>query len=113
MEIRRGDVFLANLDPVMGHEQGGRRPVVIVQNDAVNHVLDTVLVAPLTANLQAANFLLTVTLPAAETGLARDSVALLFQIRTLDKRRLQRKLAHLSEQFLWQMDAAIRLAFDV
>ncbi|MBC8235017.1 type II toxin-antitoxin system PemK/MazF family toxin [bacterium] len=53
------------------------------------------LVAPLTANIQASNFLLTITLPAAETGLARDSVALLFQIRTLDKRRLERKLAHL------------------
>jgi len=113
MEIRKGDVFLANLDPVMGHEQGGRRPVVVVQNDVVNPILDTVLVAPLTANLQAANFLLTVTLPAAETGLARDSVALLFQIRTLDKRRLERKLVHLSERFLRQMDAAIRLAFDV
>ena len=113
MEIRRGDVFLANLDPVMGHEQGGRRPVVVVQNDVVNPILDTVLVAPLTANLQAANFLLTVTLPASETGLARDSVALLFQIRTLDKRRLERKLAHLSERFFRQMNAAIRLAFDV
>jgi mRNA interferase MazF len=97
----------------MGHEQGGRRPVVVVQNDVVNPILDTVLVAPLPANLQAANFLLTVTLPAAETGLARDSVALLFQIRTLDKRRLERKLVHLSERFLRQMDAAIRLAFDV
>ena len=67
MEIHRGDVFLANLDPVMGYEQGDRRPVAVVQNDVVNPILDTVLVAPLAANLQAANFLLTATLSASET----------------------------------------------
>jgi mRNA interferase MazF len=106
-------VFWADLNPVRGHEQGVRRPVVVVQNDVVNPILDTVLVAPLTGNLKAADFLLTATLPAEETGLAEDSVALLFQIRTLDKRRLEEKIVSLPERFIQKMDTAIRLAFDV
>lgn len=96
MDIARGDIFFASLDPVVGSEQAGVRPVLVVQNDEANARIPTVTVIPLTSNLRAGRFLFAVFIPASESGLPKDSVALAFQIRTLDRTRLARKAGHLS-----------------
>ena len=113
MIIEKGDVFFCNLDPTFGHEQSGKRPIVVVQTNAANDKLNTVMVAPLTSNLKARGYLLTVFVPAQSNGLAKDSVLLLFQVRTLDKRRLERKVTHLDDATMTQVDQALRLAFDL
>ncbi len=113
MTIEKGDVFFCNLDPTFGHEQSGKRPVVVVQTNAANDKLNTVMVAPLTSNLKARGYLLTVFVSAQNNGLAKDSVLLLFQVRTLDKRRLERKVAHLDDATMAQVDQALRRAFDL
>ena len=110
---KKGDIYLANLDPVVGVEQAGTRPVLVVQNDVVNPLLPTLLAAPLTSKLKAGRFLLTVPLPAKATGLPKDSVALLFRIRTLEKRRLIRKIGRLSEELIEKVDLQITLAFGL
>jgi mRNA interferase MazF len=111
MVIRKGDVFFCNLDPTFGHEQRGTRPVVVLQNDIANDRLKTVMVAPLTSNLKVKGYLLTVLVEAKSSGLPKDSVILLFQIRTLDQRRLERKVAHLDDTIMEQVDQAIHIAF--
>lgn len=113
MTIEKSDVFFCNLDPTFGHEQSKKRPVVVVQTNVANDKLNTVMVAPLTSNLKARGYLLTVFVPAQSNGLAKDSVLLLFQIRTLDKQRLERKVAHLDDTTMAQVDPALRLAFDL
>lgn len=109
MRIQRGDIFLANLDPVVGFEQAGTRPVLVVQCDQANERIPTVTVVPLTSNLRAGRFLFTVTVSAVETGLALDGVALVFHIRTLDQTRLIRKMGHLHPQTLARVDQALAL----
>jgi mRNA interferase MazF len=111
MAIRKDDVFFCNLDPTYGHEQRGIRPVVVLQNDIANDKLKTVMVAPLTSNLKARGYLLTVFVDAKRSGLPKDSVILLFQIRTLDKLRLERKIVHLDDTIMEQVDRAIHIAF--
>lgn len=86
---------------------------MVLQNDIANDKLNTVMVAPLTSNLKARGFLLTVFVEAKSSGLAKDSVILLFQIRTVDKRRLERKITHLDETIMEQVDEAIRVAFNL
>ena len=113
MKVQRGDVFYCNLDPAYGFEQKGVRPVVVLQTDIVNNKLKTVMVAPLTSNLKAQGFLLTVLVEAQDSKLPKDSVILLFQIRTLDKRRLERKIAHLNQEIMAQVDQALRIAFNL
>jgi len=113
MPVSKGDVFFCNLDPTFGHEQAGTRPVVVLQNDIVNDRLNTVMVAPLTSNLKAKGYLLTVFVEAKNSGLAKDSVILLFQVRTVDKRRLERQITHLNETIMEQVDQALHIAFDL
>jgi mRNA interferase MazF len=113
MQISKGDIFFCNLDPTFGHEQAGTRPVVVLQNDIANDKLNTVMVAPLTSNLKAKGYLLTVSVEAKSGGLTKDSVILLFQVRTVDKRRLERKITHLDETIMEQVDEALRVAFDL
>ena len=102
-----------NLDPTFGHEQKGTRPVLVIQNDFANATLSTVMVAPITSNLKASGLPSTVTIKAGVAGLSEDSVVLLFQIRTLDKRRLWKRIGHLEARKMVKVDAAIRLSFDV
>ncbi len=109
MHIQRGDIFLANLDPTVGVEQAGTRPVLVVQCDLANERIPTVTVVPLTSNPRAGRFLFTVTVPAAESGLTADSVVLAFHIRTLDKTRLLRKVGHLGVQTMSRVDQALAL----
>ena len=87
---------MANLNPIKGHEQAGMRPVLIMQNDILNKNLNTVIIAPLTSNLNAKGFLTTWFLPKKTSNLNSDSIVLLFQIRTIDKMRLEKKVSTLS-----------------
>ena len=113
MLIERGDVFFANLNPIVGAEQAGTRPVLVVQNDEANARLPTVTVVPLTSNLRASRFLFTVNLPSTATGLPKDSIALVFQIRTLDKSRLTNRAGHLSDSLMEQVDRALEIHLEL
>ncbi len=93
--IRQGDIYYADLNPVKGHDQSGVRPVLVIQRDILNKHLNTVIIAPITKNLQAKGLLTTWFLPAKTTHLKTDSIALLFQLRTIDKSRLARKISAL------------------
>jgi mRNA interferase MazF len=107
VEVRRGDVFIADLDPVVGSEQGGVRPVLVIQNDVGNHHSPTVIVAAITSRLQKAPLPTHVALPGQDFGLQRTSVILLEQIRTIDKRRLGQRLAHLAGSVMRRVDWAL------
>jgi mRNA interferase MazF len=109
MRVQRGDIFLVNLDPTVGVEQAGTRPVLVVQCDLANERIPTVTVVPLTSNLRAGRFLFTVTVPATESGLAADSVVLAFHIRTIDKVRLIRYIGHLDSWTMSRVDEAMSL----
>ena len=100
MTIRRGEIWLANLNPTRGSEQAGIRPVLIFQTDLLNRFATTVLAIPLTTNLRRASLPSCVLVTRGEGGLVSDSVALCHQLRVLDKSRLQRKLGTVSQQTL-------------
>lgn len=95
MDIQQGDIFLANLNPTKGHEQSGFRPVLIMQNNILNKHLNTVIIAPITSNLDAQGKLTTYLLLNKISGLDHDSVILIHQIRAFDKERLERKIGHI------------------
>ena len=113
MRVRRGDVFLANLDATVGVEQAGTRPVLVVQCNLANQRIPSVTIVPLTSNRRAGRFLFTVTIPASESGLNQDSVVLVFHIRTLDKSRLIRRLGHLNDQTMTKVETALSLHLDL
>ena len=113
MNIRRGDIFYADLSPVVGSEQGGLRPVLIVQNDVGNKYSPTVIAAAITSKLGKAKLPTHIDIIAQDVGLARDSVVLLEQIRTLDKRRLKEKMGHLPEGIMAQVNDAISVSFGL
>lgn len=98
--ILQGDIYLANLNPAIGHEQSGLRPVLVVQNDTLNQNLSTSIIAPLTSNLKFKGYLTTYFLEKTQTKLPLDSVVLLYQLRTLDQGRLTKRLGHLSDPLL-------------
>ena len=104
MKIERGDVWLANLNPVLGSEQAGKRPVLVFQNDIVSKFTRTVLAIPFTTNIRRATLPSCVQVSKGEGGLADDSVALCHQLRVLDKSRLQRKLGRLSQDALLDIE---------
>ena len=107
MPIRRGDLFWVDLNPVKGSEQAGRRPVIVIQNDAGNDVAPTVIVAPLTTKSFTKHYPINVHVPRGIAGLKEHSTILLSQIRTIDKTRLARKIGHLPPSYLKQVDQAI------
>ena len=117
--ISRGDLFSACLDPVVGSEQGGMRPVLIVQNDVGNRYSPTVIAAAITSRMGKTKLPTHIDVAkgciAKEdgTGLARDSVILLEQIRTIDKRRLKEHMGRLDEQQMSQVDNAIAVSFGL
>lgn len=104
---RRGDIFYANLNPVIGSEQGGLRPVLIVQNDRGNRFSRTTIVAAITSKTAKARLPTHVELPAEKYGLDRDSVVLLEQIRTIDQRRLKNRIGRLDEEGLAALERAL------
>ena len=98
MVVKRGDIFYADLSPVIGSEQGGIRPVIIMQNDIGNKYSPTVIVAAITSQINKAKLPTHVEISSEEYGLNRDSVVLLEQVRTLDKRRLKEKIGHIEDE---------------
>lgn len=110
--IRRGDIFLADLDPIRGSEQGGTRPVLIVQNDIGNHYSPTVIVAPITSELKKTRLPTHVALP-PELGLPAESMVLLEQVRTIDKSRLDTFMASLDEDSMAYVDGAIGISLAI
>ena len=112
MEIMRGELYYADLSPVIGSEQGGVRPVLIVQNDIGNKYSPTVIVAAITSQLNKAKLPTHIEV-GTNYGLSKDSVILLEQLRTLDKRRLQEKIGELDNLKLRQVDNALRISVSV
>ncbi|QJD87286.1 type II toxin-antitoxin system PemK/MazF family toxin [Cohnella herbarum] len=110
MIVKRGDVFYADLSPVVGSEQGGVRPVLIIQNDIGNRFSPTVIVAAITAQIQKAKLPTHVEIEAKIHGMERDSVILLEQIRTIDKQRLTDKITHLDDETMRKVDEALQIS---
>jgi len=113
MIIKRGDLYYADLSPVVGSEQGGVRPVLIIQNDIGNKFSPTVIVAAITSQLSKARIPTHIELDSISYGLPKDSVILLEQIRTLDKRRLQEKIGELDCSKMRSVDNAIIISLGV
>ena len=113
MNIKRGDIYYADLSPVVGSEQGGLRPVLIIQNDIGNRYSPTVIAAAITSRMSKTKLPTHIDIYAERAGLAKDSVILLEQIRTLDKRRLKEKMGHLDETLMDQVNTAIAVSFGL
>ena len=113
INIKRGDIYYADLSPVVGSEQGGLRPVLIVQNDIGNRYSPTVIAAAITSKLGKNKLPTHIDIYASEVGLAKDSIVLLEQIRTLDKRRLREKMGHLNESVMARVNDAIQVSFGL
>ncbi len=112
-QYRRGQIYYARLDPVVGHEQGGRRPVLIIQNDVGNRFAPTIIVAALTTSLSKKPYPTEVRVPASAGGLPRPSAIRLDQIRMLDKRRLEQYVGQLDEASVHQVDEAIMISLGL
>ncbi len=110
MNVRRGELYYADLSPVVGSEQGGIRPVLVVQNDIGNKYSPTVIAAAVTSKLNKARLPTHIELSAAAYGLQRDSVVLLEQIRTLDKRRLKERIGMLELATMQRVDTALLIS---
>lgn len=113
MAIKRGDVFYADLNPVVGSEQGGVRPVLIIQNDIGNKYSPTVIVAAITSKIDKAKLPTHVSIDADEYNLEKDSVILLEQIRTIDKKRLQRQITHLNKEIVKDVNQALEISIGL
>ena len=110
-KIKRGEIYYADLNPVIGSEQGGIRPVLIVQNDVGNKYSPTVIVAPLTSKQKKSPLSTHVSLSSVSAGLSRDSIALLEQIRTIDKSRLYEFVGSLNRKTMRKVNHAIHVSF--
>lgn len=113
MSIRRGDIYYADLSPVVGSEQGGVRPVLIVQNDVGNKYSPTVIAAAITSQKDKSNLPTHIPLSAGSTGLHKDSVVLLEQVRTIDKHRLKEKMGIIDTDCMNKVDQAISVSFGL
>lgn len=110
MEIRRGDIFYADLSPVIGSEQGGVRPILIIQNNVGNRYSPTIIASAITSRLTKAKLPTHIEIARGQFGLPKDSVILLEQLRTLDKRRLREKIGVLDRDTLRKVDKAILIS---
>ncbi|SDK96107.1 mRNA interferase MazF [Natronincola ferrireducens] len=113
MVVKRGDIYYADLSPVIGSEQGGVRPVLIVQNDIGNRYSPTVIVTAITSQINKAKLPTHVEIVASEYGLTKDSVILLEQVRTIDKRRLEEKIGHLDEEMMMKVNEALLISLGL
>ena len=111
--VRRGEIYYADLSPVVGSEQGGVRPVLIVQNDTGNRHSPTVIAAAITSQINKAKLPTHIELSSGTYGLTRDSVVLLEQIRTLDKRRLRERMGRVDDRLMEKIDGAIAVSFGL
>lgn len=113
MNIKRGDIYYADLSPVVGSEQGGLRPVLIIQNDVGNRYSPTVIAAAITSRMEKNKLPTHIDLYADRVGLSKDSVVLLEQVRTIDKQRLKEKMGHLDDESMSQINDAIAVSFGL
>lgn len=113
LTVKRGDIYYADLSPVVGSEQGGMRPVLIIQNDVGNRYSPTVIAAAITSRMGKTKLPTHIDVYAERAGLARDSIVLLEQVRTLDKRRLKEKMGHLDEALMADIDTAISVSLGL
>ncbi len=113
MNIKRGEIFYAELNPVVGSEQGGTRPVLVIQNDIGNQYSPTTIIAAITSQISKAKLPTHVEVKARRSGLERDSVILTEQIRTIDKSRLKEKVAVLDEEVMLRVDEAIEISLGL
>ncbi len=113
MTVKRGDIYYADLSPVIGSEQGGLRPVLIVQNDVGNKYSPTVIAAAITSQVGKNRLPTHIDVIADRFGLAKDSVILLEQIRTIDKQRLKEKMGHLDDSIMKRVNDAIGVSFGL
>ena len=113
MIVKRGDVFFADLSPVIGSEQGGTRPVLIIQNDIGNRFSPTVIIAAITAQIQKAKLPTHVEIDAKKYGFERDSVILLEQLRTIDKSRLTDRITQLDAKLMQEVDIALNISLGL
>lgn len=113
LTIKRGDIYYADLSPVVGSEQGGVRPVLIVQNDVGNRYSPTVIAAAITSQHDKASLPTHIHVPGSDSGLVRDSIVLLEQIRTIDKRRLKERMGRLDDSSMAEIDTALTISFGL
>lgn len=113
MDINRGDIYYADLSPVVGSEQGGVRPVLVIQNDVGNKYSPTVIIAAITSQLSKAKLPTHIELNKDKFNLIKDSVVLLEQIRTLDKRRLKDKVCSIDNLTMQQVDIAVMISLGI
>lgn len=111
--VKRGDIYYADLSPVVGSEQGGIRPVLIIQNDVGNKYSPTVIAAAITSQINKAKMPTHIELSAKDYGLNKDSVILLEQIRTLDKKRLRERIGHLDSSLMVTVNDALSISFGL
>ncbi len=113
MTVKRGDIYYADLSPVVGSEQGGVRPVLIVQNDIGNRYSPTVIAAAITSQKEKSKLPTHIEIHSQSCGLSRDSVVLLEQIRTIDKKRLKEKMGRLDDGSMGRIDQALSISFGL
>ncbi len=113
MTVKRGEIYYADLSPVVGSEQGGIRPVLIVQNDVGNKFSPTVIAAAITSQKEKSRLPTHIELQSTGCGLSRDSVVLLEQIRTIDKRRLKEKMGQLDTGSMGEINRALSISFGL
>ncbi|MBE6824169.1 MAG: type II toxin-antitoxin system PemK/MazF family toxin [Ruminococcaceae bacterium] len=113
MNIKRGDIYYADLSPVIGSEQGGVRPVLIVQNDVGNRFSPTVIAAAITSQQTKAKLPTHIAIGAQSSGLSKDSVVLLEQVRTIDKKRLKEKMGTVDQNSMKEINDAISVSFGL
>ena len=113
MQVRRGDIYYADLSPVVGSEQGGIRPVLIIQNDTGNRHSPTVICAAITSRMNKANLPTHVEIDARQYQLVKNSVILLEQIRTIDKQRLKDLVCHLDKNIMTKVDEALKISLSL
>ncbi|MAG79244.1 PemK family transcriptional regulator [Candidatus Pacearchaeota archaeon] len=111
--IKRGDIVIANLEPTKGNEQGGRRPVLIIQNNIGNNYSPTTIIAPITSNVFDKEFPTNVFVDKKDSKLNKNSTILLNQIRTIDKRRIIKKVGFLDNEINKKVDMAIKVSLDL
>jgi mRNA interferase MazF len=111
--VKKGEIYFADLSPVIGSEQGGVRPVLIVQNDVGNKYSPTVIVAAVTSQINKAKLPTHVEIPAEGNGLAKDSVILLEQLRTIDKKRLREKIGRIDDKCLQKTNEALTISLGI
>ena len=111
--VRRGDIFYADLNPVIGSEQGGTRPVLVVQNDIGNKYSPTIIITAITSQINKAKLPTHVEIKAGSYGLVKDSVVLLEQIRTIDKTRLKEKIGRCDENLMVQIDKLLQVSLGI